>query len=343
MGSDQEYPDSGAAKPTLEAIIEASDAGILVVDNDRNFITYNQNFVDMWGIPNDVISRGDDQEALQSVLDALKRPDEFLNRVEYFYDHPTERSHDRIHLADGRIFHRYTAPVTANDTYFGRLWHFRDITDQVEREHELERYQEQLENYVDIVSHDLRNPLSVAMGRLEMADEECDSDHLDAVAEAHDRMLELIDDLLNLAKEGKTIDHQRRVNLSEVVASCWSTVDTKSATIDISTSQTICADPVRLKQLIENLLRNAVDHGGESVSIAVGDMKNGFYVEDDGPGLPEEDRAMLFESGFSTNPEGRGIGLNIVAQVAEAHDWDITVSESPSGGARFEITGTSSE
>ena len=68
-------------------------------------------------------------------------------------------------------------------------------------------------------------------------------------------------------------------------------------------------------------------------------LEDGFYVEDDGPGIPEENRTDIFDSGYSTTGEGTGFGLSIVKRVAEAHGWDITVTESEVGGARFEITG----
>lgn len=99
-----------------------------------------------------------------------------------------------------------------------------------------------------------------------------------------------------------------------------------------------------MKQALENLFRNAIDHGGESVTVTVGvlDDENGFYVSDDGPGIPDEDREDVFDSGFSTHQDRTGFGLAIVKRICEAHSWQISVTESEAGGARFEITGIES-
>lgn len=106
-----------------------------------------------------------------------------------------------------------------------------------------------------------------------------------------------------------------------------------------STLRSVRADRSRLRQLVANLLRNAVAHGGETVTITVGELDEGFYVEDDGPGIPQKTLDTVFEGGYSTSEDGTGFGLSIVKQVAEAHGWTVGVTEGANGGARFEITG----
>lgn len=208
----------------------------------------------------------------------------------------------------------------------------RDISERKQRE-------EQLEQFASVVSHDLRNPLNVAEGRLELARQECDSEHLDGIANAHERMHALIEDLLTLAREGKTVGDIEPINLTRLTERCWANVATAEATLTTDTAQRIRADQSRLKQLIENLVRNAIEHGGEDVTVRLGTAADGFYIEDDGPGIPKDERDNIFEAGYSTAADGTGFGLSIVEQVAQAHDWDIHVTESPDGGARFEITG----
>lgn len=215
----------------------------------------------------------------------------------------------------------------------------RDITDRKERERELKRKNERLEEFASVVSHDLRNPLTVAQGRLELAREECDSDHLTTVVRAHDRMETLIEDLLALAREGETTMELEDVALADVTARCWQNVETADATLHIDTTHTIRADHARLQQLLENLIRNAVEHGGADVTVKVGDLADGFYIEDDGPGIPEKTRTRVFEAGYTTADEGTGYGLQIVNEIAVAHGWDIDVTEANDGGARFDITG----
>lgn len=122
-------------RSVLESVVDTVPHGILVVDENREFFTYNRQFVEMWDVPDEVVETGDDQEALESVLDRLEHPDEFVEKVEYFYDHPDEESRDLIHLADGRTFERYTAPVEGTaESYLGRVWLFREITDAGDRE-----------------------------------------------------------------------------------------------------------------------------------------------------------------------------------------------------------------
>jgi PAS domain S-box-containing protein len=204
---------------------------------------------------------------------------------------------------------------------------------------QLQRQNERLEEFASIVSHDLRNPLNVAEGRLELARDECDSEHLHGVEKAHTRIGTLIEDLLALARDGDEATECAPIDLSTLIDDCWATVETGDATLVTDTDRTVLADRNRLKQLFENLIRNAVEHGGDTVTVTVGALENGFYIEDDGPGVPDAERDEVFEHGFSTNTDGTGFGLSIVEQVVTAHDWAIHLSESETGGARFEITG----
>lgn len=94
-------------------------------------------------------------------------------------------------------------------------------------------------------------------------------------------------------------------------------------------------------QLLENLFRNAVEHGGPDVTVEVGALEDGFFVEDDGPGIPSDARDEVFDVGYSSADDGSGFGLSIVRRIATAHGWDISVTEGTDGGARFEITDVS--
>ena len=222
------------------------------------------------------------------------------------------------------------------------------------RERELTNQNDRLEQFASIVSHDLRNPLNVAEGRLELATTECDSEHLDHVEYAHERMRTLIENLLTLAREGEAVTDVEPVTLAPLVEECWATVETDATTLVIDTNRTVQADKSRLKQLFENLMRNSVEHGstssrtpsgdsvehgGEDVTVTVGALDHGFYIEDDGPGIPVTERDDVFKAGYSTSEDGTGFGLSIVKQIVEAHDWELRVTEGTAGGARFEITG----
>jgi signal transduction histidine kinase len=217
--------------------------------------------------------------------------------------------------------------------------HTTTALDRLTRERELERRNERLDQFASVVTHDLRNPLNVASGRLELVGEDCDSPHLDAVADAHDRMERLIEDVLLFAQMGADSIDPTATALAELVESCWDELTGMQATLRVETEQSVRADRNRLRQLVENLLKNAVDHGGPDVTVTVGGLEDGFYVEDSGPGVPADDRELVFEPGFTSGEEGTGFGLSISKQVADAHGWEIEAVEGSDGGARFEITG----
>jgi PAS domain S-box-containing protein len=231
-----------------------------------------------------------------------------------------------------------------------------------ERERRLTRQNARLEEFAAVVSHDLRNPLRVAEGRLTLAREETDSEHLRQVSDAHDRMAELIDELLTLARDYDDEIDPIPVDIEALIRTCWSNVDIgRGSRIVVRIDRQIRADETRLKRLLENLLRNSVEHSstanpaepddgvehgakepdadGSDVTITVGELPDGFYVEDDGVGIPSEERDSVFEYGYSTTPDGTGLGLAIVEQCVAAHGWEIDVTEGSDGGARFEITG----
>ncbi|WP_158853822.1 HAMP domain-containing sensor histidine kinase [Halorhabdus sp. CUG00001] len=214
-----------------------------------------------------------------------------------------------------------------------------EYTDQLEeREQRLQRQNEQLEQFASVVSHDLRNPLNVAQARVELFREESDSEHIDPIDRSLIRMEELIEDLLTLARQGDQVSEFTATDIASLSDSCWANVATSDATLQVRMSHTLRADPSRVQQLLENLFRNAVEHGGDDVSVTVGDLDDGFYIEDDGPGIPEQNHDEIFSMGYSTATDGTGFGLSIVNQVVDAHGWTLRVTDGHQGGARFEIT-----
>jgi len=207
------------------------------------------------------------------------------------------------------------------------------------RERALARQNERLDEFASIVSHDLRTPLDLAGAHLELAVEDGDTgDHLADVATAHSRMSDLIDDVLTWAREGDAVEATEPVSVPALVAECWSDRQPTDGTLEIETERTVAADRSRLRQLFDNLLDNAVTYAGPGATIRVGDVDGGVYVADDGPGIPPEERDAVFEFGHALAAESTGFGLAIVGEIVEAHGWSITLTESESGGARFEIT-----
>ena len=248
--------------------------------------------------------------------------------------------------ADGpRHFILHVIPIHLDAANAAGYAIYTDVTDRREREETLRRQNERLDEFASIVSHDLRNPLSVAEGYVDLARETGDTASLEKAADALGRMDELVGDLLSLAREGRSVGETESVSLADVAREAWESVDTAGATLDVETDTTLEANRTRLRELLENVFRNSVEHGRDSpdepLSVRVGARTRGpgpagFYVEDDGDGLPD-DADRVFESGFTTDESGTGLGLAISERIAEAHGWTARALNGENGGARFEF------
>ena len=219
-----------------------------------------------------------------------------------------------------------------------------------------------IDHVASVVSHDLRNPIDVAKARLEAGRELGDDKHFEHVAQAHERMERIIQDVLTIARGEEVVEQDETVDLTDVAESAWETVETNESRLIIAERlPTAIADPNRVGRLFENLFRNAVEHGPQSgtlrgenggddrhetggVTVSVGCLndRSGFYVADDGSGIAPDDRERVFEPGYSAGDHGVGLGLAIVARIAELHGWSVEVTDAESGGARFEIYGVDS-
>lgn len=336
---DYEVPDATRGEGVSLASIPLHSTNLLTVLDENGTIRYESPSVerlygyDQGELVGEQVTEYFHPEDREDVLDAFRAVvDGDGNRVE-----TVEYRHER---ADGTYLWVESA-ASSNPTPEGHyVVNTRDISARKERERELERTNERLETFASVVSHDLRNPLNVAQLRLEMARSECESPHLDDVAHAHDRMETLVNDLLVLARQGEAAAETEPVRLGPVAESAWKTVATADATLEVTADRQVDAHPSRLAQLFENLMHNAVEHGEEpTVTVALLGDGSGFYVADDGPGIDPAVGEDAFDSGYSTDESGTGLGLTIVREIASAHGWESTLTESAAGGARFEFTG----
>lgn len=189
-----------------------------------------------------------------------------------------------------------------------------------------------------VISHDLRNPLDVAKAHLRAARETGDPEHFDAVSGAHDRMGKIIRDVLTLARGHDAVDPSEQISIEAAAEDAWQSVDTEQATLDLSTPlPTTTADADRVRRLFENMFRNAVEHSDDPVTVRVGTLEDGFYVVDDGPGIPPEEQEAVFDPGYSTADGGTGLGLAIADQIVAAHGWDLRLTTAQTDGAHFEV------
>ncbi len=333
-------------------LLDVSPAPIVIYDADGVIRYANEAAADLVAVdePADIVGRPtsdfvhpDEHEASH---EGLKR---VLGNRE-----PVEAVERRIVTDDDETRHAIlsSVPITYDDGPAGQVL-LSDVTPLKERERALERQNDRLEQFAGIVSHDLRNPLTVLETSLDLARETGDSEHFDRAERAVDRMSTLVEDLLTMAQYGRAPDSVESVPIDQAAREAWQTVDTGDAALSIETDETVTAESNRLRELLENLFRNAVEHGsttpssdaredtadlgGRELTVRVCDTDGGFAVADDGSGIPPADRDRVFERGYSTTEGGTGYGLAIVADLAEAHGWDVSVTESESGGARFAI------
>lgn len=319
-----------------ESLVEASPLAIVAFNTEGVVERWNQAATELFGWdPGEVV--GEPSPVFPP--DEQDRIAEYRQRV-----FGGERLLDIEVVLERRDGNRFDAsfslaPVFDDDEIHGAVAVITDITDRKERERILEQKNERLDEFASIVSHDLRNPLNVAQGRLEIASDEQASEHLKAASKALDRIETLIDDVLELARQGQRVEDPDSASLDAIAEDAWEMVETTDAGLNLTEEVQLQADPDRLQRLLENLFRNAAEHAGADVQLRVGPLtdRDGFFVADNGSGISPEDRDSVFDSGYTTATDGTGFGLSIVETIAEAHDWTIGLNESAEGGARFEF------
>ena len=320
---------------------EMSDP-VLIIDGDHAVVDYNAAAAELV-----------DTLQTQTLISDLN-DDAFADTIETALGE-SDTTVEFTTTVDGHQAQTYDIEVTGATDQFditqGYVVVLRDITDRKQRERQLEQQNQRLEEFADIVSHDLRNPLSTAEGWAEAADDALGGSEpnvetaqmaLDHVNASHERMAELIEVLLTMAQQGQTVADPEPISLADCAVDAWETADTGEMGLNVDGDRTVAADPARLRQAFENLFRNAADHSGAS-TVTLMEIPNGFAVEDDGYGINDADEESLFEFGYSTDEEGTGIGLAVVKRIINAHGWEVAVCEDDDGGACFRITGVAED
>jgi len=251
---------------------------------------------------------------------------------------------------DWHVFEAVVTPLPDKSAPGEFVLCVRDITERKSLIRELEAENDRLQEFARMVSHDIRTPLQIAKGHVEQAVETGSDESFRKIRESHERIETIISDMLTLARRGSPIDDSEPVSLAAIARTAWGSVNTGEMVLEIRDDTAIEAQPDRLQQLFENLFRNAAEHAGRNATVVVAPLDpmatatrpqerlpSGFFVSDDGPGIPDELKETVFESGFSTSPDGTGFGLAIVKQIAEAFRWETQLKDAYIGGARFEF------
>jgi PAS domain S-box-containing protein len=329
------------SRQRLQSLFKKLPDAIVIHDADGNVIDVNDQTIDDLGY-----TRGELLSMNVTDFEVGVAPEELRETWAEMSVGDRDKGQGRYRRKDGSTF---PVEVWVDKTRIGGEEQFialsRDVTARVQREKELRRKNDRLDEFAGIVAHDLRNPLSIAQGRMTIAAAQVEggggvSDDLRVAQKALGRMEDIISDTLVLARRGDAVESPEPIPVAEIVGRCWNMVETGDASLVVVDKCTIEGDPDRLRHVFENLLRNAVEHGGAGVTVRVGRAGEAtLYVVDDGPGIPSERRENGFEPGRTSREEGTGFGLAIVERIAEAHDWEVTLTEAAGGGARFEFTG----
>ncbi|UPV76563.1 PAS domain S-box protein (plasmid) [Halorussus limi] len=319
----------------LDEVFERIDDGFFALDEEWQFTYVNDHAERLLGADRTDLFSGTIWEVLPEIRKSEAR-DAFHRAVET----QTHVSHEEYVDALGAWFEFHAYPSQS-----GLSVYVRDISDRKRREQQLERQNERLESFASMLAHELRNPLSIAQIYLQTA-EDGDESAFERVADALDRMEDMIDVLLVMTRGGEAATDPELVSLREAAGEVWADVGGEWDRLEVVTDARVEVEPHHLRHLLQNLLQNAVEHSpadgstdaGDGLTVRVGALEDGFYVEDDGDGIPEDDREQVFEAGYTTDDVGIGLGLTFVAQLAELYGWECDLTESESGGARFEFS-----
>jgi two-component system cell cycle sensor histidine kinase/response regulator CckA len=354
----------------LEAQVNASVDGILVVDEQGKQSLQNQRFVDLLKIPRHIADEKVDENRLKWVADMAKNPEQFLIKVLHLYAHPDEISRDEIELKDGTTLDRYSSPVVGQDgKYYGRIWTFRDITERKKLEAQLFKSQklETVGKLAGGFAHEFNSILTAIIGQSELllGDLPAGSPltkNATEISKAAGRAAALTRQLLAYGRkqflQPEVLDLNRVITGMEGIFQhlVGSEVDTQI--VPAADLRAMKVDAGQIEQVIMNMAINARDampNGGkltletanvsfdlESVS-RYPELKPGDYVmlaiTDTGTGMSEEVKARLFEPFFSTKGvgQGTGLGLSTCYGIVKQSGGHISVYSEPGRGTTFKI------
>jgi signal transduction histidine kinase len=207
-----------------------------------------------------------------------------------------------------------------------------------EQASQLSRERGRLEELRSLVSHDLGNPLNIASGRLELAAQSVESSHIGHAETAIERVDAIASRGVDIVEAGHQPDDIEAISLAALAEDCWDDVAEERGTLTVEDA-TLYGDRERVRRLVDELLANAFDHSDGAITVDIGPLSasRGFYVKDDGPGIPADEREYVVDTGYTTDDDYDGLGLSIVTEIAGAHGWDVSIQQPDSGGTRVEV------
>ncbi|MCA1839871.1 MAG: PAS domain S-box protein [Actinomycetota bacterium] len=353
----------------LSATLESTADGILVVDLDGHIVSFNQKFLELWQIPEEIVASGDDDRAIDFVLGQLKYPDEFVAQVKNLYAKPRDKSFDVLEFNDGRYFERYSLPQEVGDRSVGRVWSFRDVTDREQSKRALQdafqrereaaeslRGLDEMKNaFLEAVSHELRTPLTSVLGaavtletRRGSLSSRTQTEMFQSLVRNARKLERLLSDLLDLDRmlRGVLQPSLEPTDIASLIRASVDEVESKDHHVQVRVEDVIASiDASKIQRIVENLVANAVKYTPSDTNIWVTANRSPegilISVEDDGPGVAEDFRKSAFEpfrrGGQNLHSPGTGIGLSLVARFAELHGGKAWIEDRVGGGAAFRV------
>jgi len=354
----------------LEAQLNADIDGVVVVDAQGRKLLQNRRMAELWRLPPEIASQPDGEADLRQVLPQVREPDRFLAKIHHLSAHPEEISRDEIERTDGSVLDRYSSPVLGPaGEYYGRIWTFRDITDQKKLEAQFRQAQkmEAVGRLAAGVAHDFNNLLTIILvncGLLLEEDRPADfpKESLKEIKMAGERAANLTRQLLAFSRQ--QLLEPRELDLNVTVTDCARMLQrlvgediTLKLVLDPDVKR-VRADPGQLEQALMNLVVNARDaipkFGNITIQTAVvapEDKPGPFQpqarpggcvtlsVADTGCGMDEATQARIFEPFFTTKEPGKGTGLGLamVFGFIQQSGGFINVTSRPGAGSTFTI------
>lgn len=354
----------------LRATLESTEDGMLVVDSNGKIVQYNQKFIDMWKIPEEVLASGEDNSALTYVKSELINPETFLENVKNLYSEPEATSFDLLEFRDGRFFERYSQPQKINGKSVGRVWSFRDVTNRKKAETDLIAAKEKAEEgdrlktaFLHNVSHEIRTPMNAIIGFSTLLNEPDLSEkdrqqYIDIIFQSGSQLLSIINDIVDIAnvESGQAKVNLTKFNLNATLKSLSEqfSFNRNQSKVLISLNMTlpdkdsnIITDSTKFIQILSNLINNAVKftkHGEIKFGYNFKEPFLEFFVRDSGIGIPEEyhsrifDRFFQVDSAISREFSGTGLGLSICKGYVELLGGTIRVESESGKGTLFVFT-----
>ena len=354
----------------LKATLESTEDGLLVVDSSGEIVQYNQKFTEMWRIPDQILADGNDNDALEYVMNQLINPDSFLEIVRNLYSEPEATSSDLLEFSDGRVFERYSQPQKINGKSVGRVWSFRDITERRRAEIDLIAAKEKAEesdrlktSFLHNVSHEIRTPMNAIIGFSTLLNEPDVTEaerrqYIDIIFQSGSQLLSIINDIVDIAnvESGQAKVNLVKVNLNLMLKSLNEqfSINGKQNSVSINhktalsdSDSAILTDSTKLVQILSNLINNAIKFtkkGRIDFGYVLKDNFLEFYVKDTGIGIPQEYHSLIFERFYqvdravSRQYNGTGLGLSICKGYVELIGGTIRVESEPGKGTQFVFT-----